>query len=126
MQRVLRVQAPPSVPRPHINDNRQITRSMQPQSPFARVPTNKPTNKPTRPPLVKTTNNPTGDHACVPSIKPTTLPAKLSIRERLQKRQAARLLNATTPTGPTLSIRTQAQVATAAACVPPPSSNTCL
>jgi hypothetical protein len=38
-QQVPRVIAPASMPIPHINDNRQITQSMQPQAPILRVPT---------------------------------------------------------------------------------------
>jgi hypothetical protein len=51
----------------------------------------------------------------VPSIKPTTLPADSSRHKRNHKRQVAQLRNAATPISPTLCIRTQAQVATAAA-----------
>jgi hypothetical protein len=78
MQQVLRVQAPPSVPR-----TQQIMCSMQSQSPAPRVPTNKPTGKPTSMPLLKITNNPTGKPARMPGIKPTTFPANSSKRERL-------------------------------------------
>jgi hypothetical protein len=101
MQQVPRVQAPPSVPKPHINDNRQITRSMQPQSPVPRMPTNKPTGNPISTPLVATTNNPTSKPDRVPGIKPATLPADLSKHECLCKQQATQLCNATTPTSPT-------------------------
>jgi hypothetical protein len=83
MQRVPRVQAPPSVPKPHINKNRQIMRSMQLQVPVLRVPTYKPTGKPISAPLIETTNSPTGNPACAPGIKPTTLPANSSKCERL-------------------------------------------
>jgi hypothetical protein len=75
--------APPSVPRHHINDNRQITFSKQPQSPVLRVPTNEPAGEPTSMPLINTTNNPTKKAAPVPGIKPTTLPANLSKHECL-------------------------------------------
>jgi hypothetical protein len=84
-QQVLRVQAPPSVPKPQINDNRQITHSMQPQSPVPRVPDDEPTGKPISVPLVATINNPTGKLAHAPGIKPTTLPTNLSKRKCLCK-----------------------------------------
>jgi hypothetical protein len=88
-QRVPRVQALPSFQRTHIDYNRRITRSMQPQPPVPRVPTNKPTCKSTSNPLIKTTNDSTGKPACTPDIKPTTsLPADMSKQERLQKQQA--------------------------------------
>jgi hypothetical protein len=57
MQQVPRVQAPPSIPKPHINDNRQITHSMQPQSPVLRVLTKKPTGKPISMPLLQPPSN---------------------------------------------------------------------
>jgi hypothetical protein len=88
-QRVPRVQVPPSIPKPHVDDNRQITRSMQPQSPVLRVPTYKPAGKPISSPLVATTNEPTGKPACKPGIKPTTFPANSSKRKRLCKQQPA-------------------------------------
>jgi hypothetical protein len=59
---------------------------------------------PIRVPLVATTNNPTGKPTHMPDIKPTTLSADLSKRERLCKQQAAQLCNAATPTNPTLRI----------------------
>jgi hypothetical protein len=55
MQKVLRVQAPPSIPKPNINDNRQITRSMQLQTLVPRVHSNKSTGKLICVPLVTTT-----------------------------------------------------------------------
>jgi hypothetical protein len=123
-QQVPRVQAPPSIPKPLINDNRQIMRFMQPQLPIPRVPTDKPTGKPISVPLIATTNKSTGKSAHMTSIKPTTLPANLSNRKHHCKQQATQLCNAATPTSPTLHIRTQAKVATAAAQVAPPSLNT--
>jgi hypothetical protein len=121
IQQVPRVQAPPSIPKPHINDIRRITRYMQPQSPDPRVPTNKTTGKPISAPLVATTNDPNGKPDCAPVIKPTTLPANLSKHKRLCQRQATQLHNAATPTSPTLCLKNQAQVATAVAQVAPPS-----
>jgi hypothetical protein len=51
LQWVQRVQPSPSVPKPHINVNRRITRSMLTQTPVPRVPNNRaPTNKPTNMP----------------------------------------------------------------------------
>ncbi len=49
MQQVPRVQTPPSVPTPHIDDNRRITCSMLTQTPVPRVPSSNgaPTNIPT-------------------------------------------------------------------------------
>jgi hypothetical protein len=88
-QQVHRVQTPLSAPKSHINDDRQITCSMQPQSPVLRVPTNNPTGKPISATFLETTNNPTGNPGCVPGIKPTALPANSSKRERIQKWQAA-------------------------------------
>jgi hypothetical protein len=123
-QQVPRVQAPPSIPKPHINGNRRITHSLQLQTPILRVPTNKTTGNPISAPLIATTIKPTGKPACPPNIKPTTLPADLSKRERLCKRQATQLCTAANPTSPTPHIRTQAQVTTAATRVAPPSSNT--
>jgi hypothetical protein len=106
-QSVPRVQAPPSVPRPHTNDNRQVMRSMHPQAPILRVPTDIPRGKPIGAPLVVTTIE--------PSSKPTTLATQSSKPERHCKRQATQLHNAVTPTSPPMCIRTRAQVATAAA-----------
>jgi hypothetical protein len=105
-QQVPRVQAPLSVPRPHINYNRQITCSMQPQSPVLRVPTDKPPGKLISMPLVATAIKPTSKPAHVLGIKPTTLPADLSKHERHGKQPAARLCKAATPTSPTPCIRT--------------------
>ncbi len=68
MQQVPRVQAPPNVPIPHTNDNRQITRSMHLQAPIPRVPTDTLTVNPISMPLVATTVK--------PSNKPTTLAAE--------------------------------------------------
>jgi hypothetical protein len=116
MQQVPRVQAPPSNHIPHTDDNRQITRSMHPQAPIPRVLTNITTVKPISAPLVATTIE--------PRSKPTTLAAEASKRKRYCKRQATKLRNTVTPTSPTTCIRTQAQVATAAAQVAPPSLNT--
>jgi hypothetical protein len=113
MQQVPKGQAPASIPIPHTNDNRQITCSMQMQAPILRVPTDVPRFKPISAPCVATN----------PPI-PTTLAAESSKHERQRKQQASRLRNAVTPTSPTTRIRTQAQVATAAAQVTPPSLNT--
>jgi hypothetical protein len=120
----LRMQAPPSIPKPHIDDNRQITCSIQPQSSVPRVPSNKPTGNPISMPLVETSIEPTGKPACAPGIKPTTLPDNFSKHKHFCKWQATQLCKAATPTSPTPCIKTQAQVATAATRVIPPSSNT--
>jgi hypothetical protein len=69
-QQVPRVQTPASIPIPHNNDNRQITRSMQLQAPVLRVPTDIPTVKPISAPRVATITK--------SSNKPTTLAAELS------------------------------------------------
>jgi hypothetical protein len=100
-QRVPRVQPPPSVPTPHIDVNRRITRSMLMQTPVPRVPSNG-----------------------APTKKPTHMPTDSTKRERLRKRQAIRLQNSATPisTSPHIQIRTQ--VATEAAQVAPPSMST--
>ncbi len=124
MQQVTRVQAPPSIPKPHIDDNRQITLSIQQQTPDLMVPTNKPRGKPIGAPLVATTIKPTGKPACTPGIKLTTLPTNSSKHKCHCKRQAAQLHYATTSTSPTPHIRTQAQVATAVVQFASPSSNT--
>jgi hypothetical protein len=87
MQQVPRVQAPPSVPKPQIDDNRQIMCSMQPQSPVPRVTNNIPACRPISVPLVATTNDPTGKPAHAPGIKPTTLPANSSKHEHLRKQR---------------------------------------
>jgi hypothetical protein len=80
-QRVLRVQAPPSVPiSQHTNDNRQITHSMHPQAPIPRLPIYIPTGKPIGMPLVATTIE--------PSSKPTTLAAESSKQKCHHKQQA--------------------------------------
>jgi hypothetical protein len=115
-QQVPRVQAPASIHTPHTKDNRQIMRSMQPQAPIPRVPTDIPTVKPISTPCIAT--------IIKSSSKPTTLAAELSKRKHQHKRQASWLHNAVTPPIPTTRIRTQAQVATAAAWVAPPSLNT--
>jgi hypothetical protein len=86
MQQVPRVQAPPDIPKPNADDNRQITRSMQLQSPVPRVPTN---NPPISAPLVKTTIKPSGKLAHTAGIKPFTLSANSSKRGCHCKRQAA-------------------------------------
>jgi hypothetical protein len=125
-QQVPRVQAPPRVPTTHINDNRRITRSMRPKPSVPRVPNNKPTSKPTSAPSIKPTNEPTRNPTQVPTINHTNLSADWSTRESLQKWQAAQLCNAATSTSktPCPRIRTQSQVATAAAQVAPPSLST--
>jgi hypothetical protein len=101
VQRVPRVQTTASMPIPHTDANRRITRSMNMTTPFPRVPINSaPTNKPTAPP----TN---------------------SMRwERIWKRGAARLRSAEPTINTSPRIRTQAQVATAAARVAPPALST--
>jgi hypothetical protein len=116
MQQVLRVNAPASVPIPPTNDNRQITQSTQPQAPIPRVPTVIPTVKPISAPRVATTTK--------SRCKPTTLIAELSKCKCQCKQRASQLRNAVPPTNPTTLIRTQAQVATAAAQAAPPSANT--
>jgi hypothetical protein len=98
MQRVLRVQTPPSVPTPHIDDNRRITRSMLTQTPVPRVPSSN-----------RALNN---------------IPTDSTKREHLRKRQAIRLRNAATPISTALCIRTRVQVASAAARVAPPYMST--
>jgi hypothetical protein len=96
MQRVPRVQPPPSVPTPHINVNKWITRSMLTQTPVLRVPSNgSPTNKPT--------NRPTNSTKW----------------ECLRKRQAVQLQTAATPISTSPCIQTRAQVAMEAARVTP-------
>jgi hypothetical protein len=114
-QQVPGVQAPPSIPKPHTNDNRQITCSMQPQPLISMVPINNSTGKPISAPLVATTIKPTGKLAHAAGIKLTTLPAGLSKCKCYCKQRSAQMHNAATPTSPTPRIRTQAQVATAAA-----------
>ena len=116
MQQVPRVQTPASTPIPHTDDNRQITRSMQMQAPIPRVPIDIPTVKPISAPHIATI---TGS-----SNKPSTLAAESSKHERQHKQHTSRLPNSVTIISPTTRIRTQAQVATAAARVAPPSLNT--
>jgi hypothetical protein len=116
MQQVPRVQAPASISIPHTNDNRQITLSVQLQAPILRVPTDIPTVKPISAPRVATITE--------SSSKPTTLAAEWSNCKRQRKQQASQLRNAVTPPIPTTCIRTQAQVASSAAHVAPPFSNT--
>jgi hypothetical protein len=77
-QQIPRVQAPASIPIPHTNDNRQITRSMQSQAPILRVPTEIPRVRPIGAPRVATITE--------SSSKPTTLAAESSKHER-QRRQ---------------------------------------
>jgi hypothetical protein len=89
MQQVPRVKAPPSISQPHIDDNREITHSMQVQSPILRVPINNLRGKPISAPLVATTIEPTGKPAHATGIKPTTLPANLSKRKCHCKWQTA-------------------------------------
>ncbi len=101
MQWVPRVQPPLSVPTPHINVNRRITRSMLTQAPVPRVPSNG-----------------------APTNKPTNKPTSSTKRERLRKQQAVRLQNAATPISTSPRIQTRAQVATEAAQVAPPSMST--
>ncbi len=115
MQQDTRVNAPASMPIPHTNDNRQITQSMQPQAPILRVPTDIPTSKPFSAPHNVTKES---------SRKPTTSVAELSKRKHQRKQRASQLHKAVPPTSATTRIRTRAQVATAAARVAPPSSNT--
>jgi hypothetical protein len=116
-QQVPRVQTPASTPIPHTDDNRQIARSMQMQAPILRVPRDIPNVKPISAPHVATI---TGS-----SNKPSTSAAELSKCEHQCKQRASRLCNAVTTISPTTRIRTQAQVATAAAQVAAPSLNTC-
>ncbi len=68
-QWVPRVQAPPSISKPHIDDNRQITCSMQPQSPVPRVPANKPTRMPPASLLACQASNPTPCLLICPNVK---------------------------------------------------------
>ncbi len=107
MQRVPRANAPASMPIPPTDDNRRITQSMHLQAPIPRVPTIIPTVKSISAPRVATTTK--------SSRKPTTLIAESSKRKRQCKQQASQLRNAILPTSPTTRIRTQAQLATAAA-----------
>jgi hypothetical protein len=97
-QKVLRVQAPASIPIPHTDDNKQITCSMQSQAPILRVPTDIPTVKSISMPHVAT--------IAESSSKPNILAAELSKRKRQHKQQASRLCNAVTPPSPTTRIRT--------------------
>jgi hypothetical protein len=89
MQQVPRVQAPPSISTTHIDDKRRITRSMHPQPPVPRVPTNELTSKPTITPIIKPTNEPTSKPTRAPDIKPTNLPTDLSKPDSVRKQQAA-------------------------------------
>ncbi len=101
VQRVPRVQMTASMPIPHTDANRRITRSMNMTMPFPRVPINNaPTNK---------------------SIAPPTNSMR---RERIQKWRAAQLQSAEPTINTSPCIRTQAQVATAAAQVAPPALST--
>ncbi len=98
---VPRVQTTASMPIPHTDANRRITRSMNIMTPFPRVPINSaPTNKPTAPP----TN----------SMR----------QECIRKRHAARLRSAEPTIITSPCIRTQAQVAMEAARVAPPALST--
>jgi hypothetical protein len=97
MPRVLRVQALPSVPATHTDDNKRITRSMLAQPSVPRVHSN---------------------------VTPTIMPTDSAKQECIKKRQAARLGNAATPTSTSPRARTRAHVATAAARVTPPSMST--
>ncbi len=115
-QQVPRVHAPSSIPIPHTNDNRQTMRSMQLQTLILRVPTDIPNVKPISMPRIATITK--------SSSKLTILVAEASKRKCQCKGQASQLRKAVPPTSPTTRIRTQAQVATAAAQVAPPSSNT--
>jgi hypothetical protein len=98
MQQVPRVQTPTSVPTPHNDDNRRITRSMLMQTPILRVPSS---NK-----------------------APINRPTDATKRERLMKHQAIRLRDVATPLNTSPCIQTRAQVATAVARVAPPSMGT--
>jgi hypothetical protein len=98
MQQVPRVQTPPSVPTPHIDDNRRIMCSMLTQTPVPGVPSS--------------------------NGAPTNIPTDSTKREHLRKRQAVRLRNAATQISTAPCIRTRAQVATAAAQVAPPYMST--
>ncbi len=85
-QQVPRVQAPPSIPIPHANDNRQITPSMHPQAPIPRDPTEIPIFELISISFIAT--------AIEPSSKPITLAAESSKCNHHCKRQATRLHNA--------------------------------
>ncbi len=85
-QQVLRVQAPPSVPTLHTNDNRQNTHSMQPQPPILRVPNDISKGKSISAPLIASTIEPTGKLTHATGTKLTTLPANLSKCECHRKR----------------------------------------
>jgi hypothetical protein len=69
MQQVPRVQMPPSVSATHTDDNKRITRSMLVQPSVPRVHNN---------------------------VMPTNMPTDSAKQERIRKRRAARLCNATT------------------------------
>ncbi len=105
--RVPRVQTQASTPIPHTNDNRQIKRSMQTQALILRVPRDIPTVKPISAPHVATITR--------SSNKPSTLAAESSKCKRQHKQRASQLRNDVTTISLTTHIRTQAQVATAAA-----------
>jgi hypothetical protein len=112
VQQVPRVQTTVSMPIPHTDANRRITRLMNMTTPFPRVPINSvPTNKPTAPP---------------PTNKPTAPPTDSMRRECIQKRRAAWLRSTEPMINTSPCIQTQAQVATAAAWVAPPALSKCL
>jgi hypothetical protein len=115
VQQVPRANAPASIPIPSTDDNRQIMRSMQLQAPIPRVPTVIP--------IVKSISAPHVATITKSSRKPPTLIAESSKQERQCKQRASPLRNAVPPISPTTRIRTQAQVATAAAQAAPPSLN---
>ena len=98
MQQVPRVQTPTSVPTPHTDDNRRITRSMLTHTPILRVSRS---NK-----------------------APINRPTNATKWECLRKWQPVWLHDAATPLSTSPRIRTRAQVATAAAQVAPPSMGT--
>jgi hypothetical protein len=98
MQQVPRVQTPPIVPKPNVDDNRRTTCSMLRQPPVPRVPSS--------------------------NGVPTNISTNSTKRECLRKRQSVRLCNAATPISTAPCIRTRAQVATAVAQVAPPYMST--
>ncbi len=87
MPQVLRVQALPSVPTTHTDNNKRITRSMLLQPSVPRVHSN---------------------------VTPTIMPTDSAKRERIKKGWAAQLRNAATPNSTSPHAQTRAQVATAA------------
>jgi hypothetical protein len=110
VQQVPRVQTTASMPIPHTDATRVITRLINMTMPFPRVPINSaPTNKPT---------------ALPPTNKPTTPPTDSMRWERIRKQHAAQLRR----TDPTINmsprIQAQAQVTMAAARVAPPALST--